>query len=373
MTIIVDNLDAEVLAILNARFGSGDEYPVEALLVARELDASIALLGSLANDRVDRETITRPGVTYPNHGIRLGYVHELLAAGFDQGLVRNLLEYLAITDHDNRLAHVQAFWKDAQAVRALYADRAHLAAFLMQLAITDPEMVLSHSGQIRGLVGQTSASRIMEAVTSRITRIQNHRQFQEITSLRRHYQIVAAARVDSLHPWNLVLKGYVLGKYPKRAWNGPQFDALFQELRHVMADERPAEAPARWRWLAEGFRLACGTWENGLAAMEQIDQLKVVVTAAGLVFQPVHTRPIPGGLLLEVPLRATHGQVKLRHTKGRRGEQLRGGDTVIVCAALVDGLEPNFQASGGDTYVLELHSATRPTRPMFADRTLAIM
>jgi hypothetical protein len=368
---MISTEDTDIRAILAARFGTGDPYPAEALLVAHELGADDALLDALAYAHVERADIRRPGVSLFNHGVRLTYVHVLLASGADLQLVRELFEHLATNAAEHWKSHVQAFWNDDQAIQALYADRDLLIAFLTRLAAIDPENVLSHHGQIIVLVQHDTANRIQETGAGHLTRVTNHRQFQTIVSLRRHVQITLAARISSNHPWNLVLKGYVLGHYYRKYTGHPAIRELLDELRQVMAVERPGEAPARWRWLAEGFRRSCGSWENGLAAMDRIPELLAIFTDAGLIFQRVRSRPIPGGELLEVPLQISTGQAKLRHRPGQRGELVKHGDTVIICPALVEGHEPNFQAGGTDVYVLELHPAARPSSQMFTNKALA--
>ncbi len=363
---IVRMRDAAVGEELGRRYPDEDNLPARVLFEALELGASDDLLGSLGRKFVEVPLVEWGGDEVYGNGVRLKYVPELLAAGYSREEVRALFERLAQT-HDNwhfRSYHRQAFWNDEASAQVLYGGAPEaLRDFARKLALDNAHEVLKHHAALASMLSNRELfNEVMAEVVKHLYMIDSEEQLQVILGLPIPMRIEAAAGVNSLHPWNLVLQGYVLVRYNAR---GRRSVELFQHLRHEMHQtfwkDRPAQTPARWRWLAEGFRRGFRppepiggepvllTWRH---MMEYDHDLELALRDADIEFLKVQPVPMPGGRALQVTIKTPKGPVILRHDpKGPRGEQLAPGDTVIVSPALVDGKQPDFLLGGRPVFL----------------------
>jgi hypothetical protein len=371
---------------LRRRYHTEEQIPARALFEVIELGASESMLAGLGALFVDLSYSEIDGVRYINQGVRLRYVPELLAAGYGVAEVRALFERLALIRDDwtDHMRHREGLWNDEESAQILYGEAPEaLRDFARQVGAVDGYQIMRHHAALAKLLGNRE---LFEEVMAEVVRnpgvIDNEEQFRLIVSLPIPMRIEAAARVNSLHPWSLVLKGYVLARYNARGRDGRrQFEHIREEMRRAFYLDRPERTPARWRWLAEGFRRgfrppepvggepSLVTWRH---IMDFDSELQLALRMAGVEFLKVKPVPVPAGRALQVTIKTPKGPVILRHNpNGPRGEQLAPGDTVIVTPALVADKRPDFRLGGRPVFLLELHKADVPVQAMFADRKLA--
>jgi len=379
--------DQEVYDDLKHTYGDVERFPAAALLRAIELGASAELVGRASTDYLEYKESGTDGWREP---IRLSYVTELLAAGYDRELVRGLFERLALTDDSwgSHTTNRQAFWHDGEAAAALYHDSPEaLRDFAKKIASDHAEELLQHHDTLAQRLGRPEfVTEILQAATWHLHMIGSETEFRLIRSLPIPDQIRAAVRVNAYHPWNLVLKGFVVARYDFRGRSGQRdLSALTSVMWRTCCHERPQNAPVYWRWFAEGFRRGFRpshgiTWRERLDSILDPDHefgwpingLTGMFGQAGCEFLVVRPIPRPGGSVLQVSIRTPKGPVFLRHQPdGPRGEQLRPGDMVVVSASQIADRRPDSQFDSRPVYLVELHKADVPTPSMLGNCALS--